>query len=343
MLTKNKVVLVLTNERIIDIIRFEAVQVITEESEIKEVWANNKTPLMLESNVTKSIKKNYEILHVPNPYIDNENFECYCHYYGVECGEYMSKEKFDTAKDECFLCNIANYGGYSNAYLFNRSEIRKGIDHNIIIYDSKNFYVKIELGCIKPGMVMINPKHHYLSAAQLPDELVEEYETIKRDTEFLLKGAFGDKPVIFFEHGSAPHGFSSHQRSIVHAHTHVAWDCKFPQDYLKMVSLKPTDIKSLATSKYLSYQVGSDGEFLAVSDPKVYVQRQYPRQVIAELEGVPNEKSNWRKEPFTENMDTTFRKLYEFLVNNQEFISARICKATNCFVKAYWLEKLAKS
>lgn len=335
MITNKKVVLVLKNERIIDMIRFEAIQTIEEEEEIAEVWANNKTPLILKSKLTPKIKKNYELMSVPNPYIDAENFIAYMHFYGIECGEYMSKEKYDTSKEDCFLCNIANYGGYSNATIYNKKELEKGRNHNIIIYDTHNFFVKIELGCINIGMVMINPKEHVLSAAQIPEELVEEYESIKRDIEFLLKGSFGDKPVIFFEHGSAPHGFSSHQRSIVHAHTHVAWDARFPQKYLDMVRLEPTDIKKLSTSKYLSYQEGANGEFLAVSDPKVYVQRQFPRQVIAELKGVSNEKSNWRVEPFTENMNATFEGLYKFLVNNQEFISARIRKATKSFVTAY--------
>ena len=341
MLTTNKVVLVLRNERIIDMIRFEAIQLITDENEIQKVWHNNKTPLLLASNLTKIIKKNYKLLDVPDPYIDHENFICYLHLYGIEPGEYMSKERFDTSRDECFLCDIANYGGYSSAIMFNRKQLENCKDHNIIIYDTRNFFVKIELGCIKVGMIMINPKKHFLSAAQLTEGLAEEYETIKRDVEFLLKGALGDKSVIFFEHGSAPDGMSSHQRSIVHAHTHVAWDAEFPQKYLDMVCLKPADIKNLATSKYLSYQVGANGEFLAVSDSNVYVQRQYPRQVIAELEGVPNEKSNWRKEPFTENMNTTFEKLYTFLIDNQEFVSTRIRKATNCFVKSY-AEKMAK-
>lgn len=335
MITKKKVVLVLRNERIIDMIRFEAIEVITREEEIEKVWKNNKTPLFLASNVTPKIKRKYEILEVPAPYIDAENFIAYMHFHGVECGEYMNKEKYDTSKEDCFLCNIANYGAYSSAAVFNRRCLDVKRDHDIIIYDTTNFFVKIELGCIKPGMVMINPKKHILSAAQIPGELVEEYESIKRDIEFLLKGAFGDKPIIFFEHGSAPDGMSSHQRSIVHAHTHVAWDAQFPQKYLDMVCLEPTDIKSLSTCKYLSYQEGTTGTFFAVADSNVYVQRQYPRQVIAEIEGVPNEKSNWRVEPFTENMNETFLKLYNFLINNQEFISPRILKATKCFVTTY--------
>lgn len=184
---------------------------------------------------------------------------------------------------------------------------------------------------------MISPKKHILSAAQIPDNQIEEYVQAKHDVEFLLKGALGDKPVIFFEHGSAPDGFSTHQRAIVHAHVHVAWGVKFTQKYLDMVCLQPTDIKELATKKYLSYQEGADGEFLAVYDPEVYVQRQYPRQVMGELLGVENEKTNWRNEAFEENFWITFDRWFAFLTDNWDKLPERIKKATESFCEGYAL------
>lgn len=327
--------LVLANPDIQRMIRYEGIEFISKYEEIEPTWRKNKTPIILKGELTPKIKREYKLLNVPNPYIDSECFEAFCHFNGIECGELMREMVYDTSTEECFLCMIAGHGGYKSATAFNLKVINTCRIHDLIIYESHNFYVKIELGCLKEGMLMINPKKHFLSAAQLPNELVEEYELIKRDVEFLLKGAFGDAPVLFFEHGSAPSGLSSHQRSIVHAHTHVAWGVKFPQKYKDMVALKPRDIRTLANSKYLSYQEGADGEFLAVDDPNVYVQRQYPRQVIAKLEGIPNELSNWRKEPFTQKMQNTFNGLYNYLITNQDFISSRIIKATKPFVAAY--------
>jgi hypothetical protein len=102
-----------------------------------------------------------------------------------------------------------------------------------------------------------------------------------------------------------------------------------------MVCLKPTTLEKLKGKKYMSYQVGTSGDFLAVSDPNVYVQRQYPRQVIAELVGIPNEKSNWRVEPFIVNMEATFKSWYEFLTNHSFALCDRIVKNTESFVKGY--------
>lgn len=336
MLTEKKMVFVLDNKdsQFLEKIRFEAVSYIEDESEVPIVWKRNKTPIILESNLSKEFRENHECVYVPNIFTDSNDFIEFSHGLGVECGEFMSKEKYDTSKDVCFLCDIASRGGYKTTIEFNAYTPNF---HDIVIYETENFDVKVELGCINPGLLLISPKKHILSNAQIPDEQLEEYDNVKHDVEFLLKGALGDKPVIFFEHGSAPDGFSTHQRAIVHAHVHVAWGVKFTQKYLDMVCLKPTDIKELATKKYLSYQEGADGEFLAVSDPEVYVQRQYPRQVMGALLGIENEKTNWRNEAFEENFWITFDRWYAFLTENWDKLPERIKKATEAFCEGYAL------
>jgi hypothetical protein len=191
---------------------------------------------------------------------------------------------------------------------------------------------------MKKGMLMINPKKHILSAAAIPDEMLKEYFEVMDDVEFILKLTYGDDDVIFFEHGSAPDGISSHQRSIVHAHTHVAWGVSFAQKYLDAVCLEPVeDIRSLRGKKYMSYQNGTKGQFIAVSDKRVYVQRQYPRQVIADIIGLDNRLSNWRVEPFDENIAETFADIYNCLTKYKCFLSERIVKNTECFVTGYLL------
>ena len=74
---------------------------------------------------------------------------------------------------------------------------------------------------------------------------------------------------------------------------------------------------------------------LAVADPNVYVQRQYPRQVIGLLLGIENEKTNWRKEGFPENVMATYQDIFEYLRDNKDFLAERIVKATEGFVKGY--------
>ena len=337
MITSNKTVLIIQNADTVHDIHYEAIEVIDDVSRVEDVWRRNKTPAMLKENAQEAILY-YPHLMLPSFIFGPEHFISFCHRNGIECGEYCSSEKHNTANDRCFLCEIGQHRDKTGKslnplFIFNQ---RTPEVNDIIIYESENFYVKIEYGCLKKGMVMICPKEHILSAARIPDEQMDEYEQVMKDVEFLLKAVYGDEPVIFFEHGSDPSGFSSHKRSIVHAHTHVAWGVKFEQKYLDMVCLQEIDsIKELYNTKYFSYQEGTSGKLLAVSDPTVYVQRQYPRQIIGLMLGIPDEKTNWRKEAFMNNIVATFDDIYAYLKVNQDFLCERIVKATDGFVRGY--------
>lgn len=337
MITRCKKVLIIQNNDMLEDMKYEAIEVISDVSHVENVWRRNKTPAMLEEHANEAISR-YPTLLLPSFIFGHEHFINFCHENGIECGEYRSGVKHNTAEDRCFLCAVGQHLGkngnrISSVAMFNKLTPEV---NDIIIYESDNFYVKIEYGCMKKGMVMICPKDHILSAARIPNNQMAEYNQVMRDVEFLLKAVYGDEPVIFFEHGSDPSGFSSHKRSIVHAHTHVAWGVKFPQKYLDMVCLEEiSSIKELYHTKYFSYQEGSTGKLLAVSDPDVYVQRQYPRQIIGLLLGIPNEMTNWRKEAFMDNIIATFDDIYAYLTENHKFLCNRIIRATDGFVKGY--------
>lgn len=341
MITRNKVVLVIPNTDTLMDINYEAIEVIEDASRVEDIWRRNKTPAILEKNAAEAISR-YPFLVLPAFIFGHEHFINFCHENGIECGEYRSSVKHNTAEDRCFLCAVGkhldpNGTPYPTLADFNQHTPEV---NDVIIYESQNFYVKIEYGCLKKGMVMICPKEHILSAARIPNNQMAEYNQVMKDVEFILKAVYGDEPVIFFEHGSDPSGFSSHKRSIVHAHTHVAWGIKFDQKYKDMVCLKEVDsIKVLYETKYFSYQEGATGPLLAVSDPDVYVQRQYPRQIIGLMLGIPNEKTNWRKEAFMDNIIATFDDICAYLTENQKFLSPRIIKATEGFIKGYPLRE----
>lgn len=337
MITEKNVVLVVKSEHTMQDIRYEAIETITDMSRVQDVWRRNKTPAILEKDLHGAFAS-FPCVMVPEFIFGPEYFIAFCHRNGFECGEFISGKKFDTSKDRCFLCAVGSHADKSGntvnpLFIYNQTtpEI-----NDIIIYEAEHFYVKIEYGCMKKGMLMICPKEHILSAARIPDEHMMEYEQVKRDVEFLLKAIYGDEPVIFFEHGASPSGFTSHERSIVHAHTHVAWGITLEQRYQDMVCLEEVgDIKKLYDTKYFSYQEGTDGKLLAVWDPNVYVQRQYPRQIIGLELGIPNDLTNWRKEAFMGNIRLTFKDFYNYLRANQDFLCERIVVATEGFVKGY--------
>ncbi|MBR1653587.1 MAG: hypothetical protein IJ690_01345 [Clostridia bacterium] len=330
MITTKKVLLTTSNEDIIkELVKFEAIEQIKCSEERHSVWSLNKTPVMLTPN-------EQELIHVPEavaiPFnsIHVNAFTKWCYHNGFEPGEYATGIKIDTRVESCVLCSLVGHKAIAEDTMVYNNETTEA---DIIVYESSNFIVVPELGSIKPGYLMIVPKkHQYLSIAQMPKMYLPEYEQVCEDIETILKGSFGtDKDVSFFEHGSGPSGFTSHAKSIVHAHVHVIIDFTLKQKYLDMVQMKPCpDLSVAANTHYFAYKVGAHGERLCNYNDDVFVQRQYPRQIMAMELGLAPNLYNWRKTSFLENIHTTLYRMWEYLSENE--LSYRIAERTRNFV-----------
>lgn len=342
MITKKRVLMVVQNEiQLKHAEKFPGLKVIDkiDLKLIKEVWANNKTPVIL-TNDDVGKDKQIELFSLPSKYLTenyifkktNDEFCNKCHEIGFEPGEYITGQKYDTSKEHCILCDIANYKGMNKSL----EQYNKLVEHQVdcIIYESDNFYVTSELGGLVQGFLMIVPKAHILSVAQFPEEMYPEYIEICGDVARILKSAFGkDKLVSFFERGSDPSGISSNKNSIVHAHTHVVIDCPFQNKYLEMLKMQPIDDITIAkTTHYLSYQEECDGQLMICMNPEVYIQRQFPRQVIADQLGLTPGQYNWRNVAFSENINVSLYKIYNSL---KQITEGRIYERTRAFVEGY--------
>lgn len=334
MITRNRVILVV-GDGIFEyasqwLSAFEAIEGIDFAQDADGVWRRNKTPFMKE--LTPGTP--YNFLKIPMNLIGNaELFTDFCYANGFECGEYITGKKYDTSKERCILCELAHYKGMRATMELYNANVEQRID--CILYESESFYVVPELGSIKQGYIMIVPKEHVLSVAQFSDELLEEYEEVCEDIEELLKGVYGhDKPVVFFEHGSGPSGITSHKKSIVHAHTHVVSDFTLKKEYQDMVCMEPIDdIRIAKGTHYFSYQEGCKGQLLIAMRHDVYVQRQYPRQIMAMEYNLAPGQYNWRKVAFDENVDATLYNVYYYLQGSN--VPERISKRTRGFVKGF--------
>ena len=311
--------------------KFEGLEIINSSSEIKEIWSINKTPVMQEKNFQE--KDNIPFIKIPYNLIGNDKiqeFTKFCYKQGFEPGEYISGKTYNTRMERCFLCEISNYKGCNNLEEYNQF-IERPVD--MIIYESPNFFVIPELGALKQGFLMIVPKEHYLSMAQCPEYLLTEYGGVCKDIEEVLINTFNAKVVSFFEHGSGPSGISSHKKSIVHAHVHVVIDFILKQKYQKMVQLQSyNDITSASQTHYFSYQESSKGQLMICKDPKVYVQRQFARQIIADELGYAPGQYNWRNAEFLENANATVFYLYRYI---KTLKSGRIYERTKGFINGF--------
>lgn len=330
MITKKRVVLVTTSKNPF-YERFEALVCIDDIEEIEFVWRRNKTPIIVSNHFTHQDLKKYEVVEIPESLIGKiEEFTDFCHANEFECGEYRTGKVFDTSLERCVLCEIARHKGMENLERYNQF-VDKPVD--CIIYESPNFYVVPELGALKQGFLMIVPKKHILSVAQFPEELMSEYYEVCKDVEKMLRKAFNGKVVSFFEHGSGPSGMTSHKKSIVHAHTHVVVDFILKKKYQDMVQMKVCNNISVAKNvHYFSYQEGTDGKLLIAMDPEVYVQRQFPRQVMADELGLAPGQYNWRGHEFNEVTDATLFYLHRMLKKEK---AGRVYERTRAFVKGF--------
>lgn len=80
-----------------------------------------------------------------------------------------------------------------------------------IVYESDNFYLKVNFGVVSPGHLIIISRYHYSCFGEMPDELDDEYKRLKNQTtEFITKKFH--KPFLV-EYGAWG-------QSVEHAHLH---------------------------------------------------------------------------------------------------------------------------
>ncbi len=343
MITKKRVLMVVQNDiQLNHAKKFEGLKVLDKAdlSAIKEVWSNNKTPVIITNDDDVGLDSQIEVFLLDSKYLTktyvfkktNDEFCDKCREIGFEPGEYITGKKYNTADERCVLCELAMRKGMNK----DLTQYNRLVDNEVdcIIYESENFYVTSELGSLVPGFLMIVPKAHILSVAQFPEEYFPEYSEVCEDVEWILKNTFGEEKVVtFFEHGSGPSGMSAHKKSIVHAHTHVVVGYPIQKKYLDMVKMKPiNNISVAAHTHYFSYQEGSKGQLVICMDPEVYVQRQFPRQVIAEQIGLAPGQYNWRNVAFSENVKASLYKIHGSL---KESASGSIRDRTEAFIEGY--------
>ena len=330
MITRNKVLLITKSTAVAKFVRsFEAVEEINDISQTSRVWENNKTPVILgAANV------NCPAIYLPEEgFVDDKAFIEFSHENGFECGEMITGIKYDSNQERCILCELASLKGMPTTMETYNRVVDKEVD--CIIYSSPHFYVTSELGALKQGYLMIVPKQHILSVAQFYPALMIEYNQVCKDLEYVLKGAYPEASgVTFMEHGSGPSGITSHKKAIVHAHTHVVTDFQLSDHHKRMVKLEPIDDITLANkTHYFSYQEGSDGQLMICMDNNVYVQRQFPRQVMAEDLKLAPGQYNWRMVGFEENVHATLFHVFNYLKNAE--LPKRIADRTRGFVLGY--------
>lgn len=174
---------------------YQAIKEIKRIEDVESTWALNKVPLLvLEADLSamsEEISK-YEVIEIPESVALsdlNDDFVEFCHSKGVESGEYITGEKHYGGTHDCFLCRIARWLGpwKETRAEYNATTTRES---DVVIYETDNFFWKIELGCLFFGMTMVCAKEHIMSTASLTDDQMQEYEQILKDQDKDMKKFF---------------------------------------------------------------------------------------------------------------------------------------------------------
>lgn len=203
------------------------------------------------------------------------------------------------------------------------------------IYRSENFFVIPTLGQFITGYLLIIPYQHIMSNGELSREHLEEFQIVLSDIEYILKLAYPDaKGILVWENGSGTSGKGKAKDSLVHSHVHVAPSSLTADKIREMAGfhfdeLGIMDLPKFKDHSYLLMRCPDKEKWLISNDPKVYIPRQYVRQLIAEEYNIPGDAWNWRTHPFEDKMHETIRDISSTLRRYESQLPERIRNNTS--------------
>lgn len=205
------------------------------------------------------------------------------------------------------------------------------------LYRSKNFFVMPGVGQFTTGYVLIMPIKHVMSNAELTKEDIREFEEVLADMEYILKLTYG-KEILVWENGSGHSGIGKAKDSIVHSHVHLA-PSNLNTDMITEVSGYPfteitlDDLSLYRENSYLLVRTPDKVHWYINNDPKLYIPRQYIRQLLAEEYHIPGDMWNWRTYPFVDKLHQTVVDVQKTLSDNWDSLPERIKANCSCLLR----------
>lgn len=180
---------------------------------------------------------------------------------------------------ECVFCNL------------DKSKLE-----NIDIEETANFVVKLTVGALVRGYLLIIPKRHIINMSQLNNSEMVEYKALINKYRKLFYEIYHKYP-IFFEHGSGTDINSS--ASISHAHLHIInYNFLNEKDIITKLNMNKIDNFKHLERSYIYYISTDNKEYITFNYDK---KSQLMRYLIAKDLKVP-QKYNWKLYPFYNNI-----------------------------------------
>lgn len=202
-------------------------------------------------------------------------------------------------------------------------EVNPSIGFNRVIWEDDQFAIVPTVGCFVEGYVMLMPKDHTYSVAQLDEEDLVRMESIASLLRSQLTKTYGD--VVVAEHGAVSCAVKGAQ-CCDHAHLHfipvgpeklddvcdLYWDVRGENDAI----LSLVELPNLGADEAAYILVSLDDSLYNVWLKSDGFKSQFCRWATAKVLG-KEEEYDWRKFPHIDNM----RKTVERLRGNLKFPS----------------------
>lgn len=241
--------------------------------------------------------------------------------YSVDIGDHSSNATVQgPKKSDCIFCKLM-----------------KGIMEppRPILYESDNFIVVPGNGAFMEGYIMILPKAHVMSCAELDISQRKEMLEVIADVKYIL-GSIYKSNILVWENGSGSSGKGKPKTSIVHAHIHA---CPSKLNILETTKVTGVPVNKICIENLANYSENSyllicdyDDQWYISYDSELYIPRQFIRQLIALEHNIAGELWNWREYPFWEEMNKNGDDFLKYVSGNWNNLSPRIRARTEKFV-----------
>lgn len=197
----------------------------------------------------------------------------------------------ENEKNSCELC-------YDNGFYMYSQFLEDLPPNDIVLHETKNFFVIPDIAPLVTGHILIISKEHYLSFGQLPYNLFEEFKTVKEyiREKSIKKGV----NLTFLEHG--PTILNDAGACIDHAHFHcipLNFDIiNILNSEFSIFETSSMDIMRSYAQKNISYlyydsPYSKNQYIIPLNKDSHILPRQYFRKKIAEQAKLKH--WNWRK------------------------------------------------
>ena len=212
-------------------------------------------------------------------------------------------------KKQCCICSQIR-GDASNDLLAHT--ISSDSYTRRVLIESDALAVIPSIGPLVTGHVLLCPKMHFKSFAQIPSTLEAEFDGIKKRVSSLLRQTYGHR-VHLFEHGSARNA-QQPLCTVEHAHIHfVPTDVEIWPDIEHEFEWQPVHkgitalTEIVGEMEYLWYESPKGLSVVATGIEGTF-ESQYLRKIFARAVGL-GDAWNWREFPRSEIINETYANI----------------------------------